>query len=415
MTTTPRSSLTRRSLLGATAAGALLSATGPAAGLTAGRAAAAGRAAPGPPGARPGLDPGRLRAAVADLDHPPATAAQLQVSGSVGRWYGSSGVADLRSGRPVRPDDRVRIGSITKLFVATVLLQLVAEGRVHPGTPVQRCLPGLLPAGFAPITLTQLLNHTSGLPEGRGWPDMSTPERVFEHRFDRWTPEQLVATVTWAPELKFTPGTVQEYRGTNYVLAAMVIERLTGRPYGEEVAARLLRPLGLHGTSVPGDRRHIPGRHVHGYRRMSDGTLRDITVFDPSSSWGEGEMTSTTADLTRFTHALFRGELLPPELLRMMSTLPPGEVRMADGGPARYGAGLQTVEVNGFTFWGKTGEFEGYASFTFATLDLERCMVLSFNPERRDRSQELMSLRVAEAVTAGGPARRAPRAAAVRR
>lgn len=389
MTTTYRSRLPRRSLLAATAAGALLPALGPATG----RGVAATRA---------GLDHRGLQAAIDDLEHPPATAAQLQVSGAVGPWYGSSGVADLRSGRPVRPGDRVRVGSITKMFVATVLLQLVAEGRVRPDTPVQRCLPGLLPAGFAPITLTQLLNHTSGLPDGRGWPDMSTPEQVFRHRFDRWTPEQLVATVTWAPELKFDPGTAQEYRGTNYVLAAMVIETLTGRRYGEEIASRLLRPLDLRDTSVPGDRRRIHGRHVRGYQRMSDSSVRDITEFDPSSSWGEGEMISTTADLTRFVHALFSGQLLPPELLRMMSTLPPEEVRMVDGGgPARYGAGLQTVEVNGFTFWGKTGEFHGYASFAFATLELERCMVLSFNPLRRDRSTERMSVRVANAVTGG--------------
>ncbi|WP_431042001.1 serine hydrolase domain-containing protein [Streptomyces sp. P1-3] len=402
MTTTHHSPASRRALLGAAAAGTALAAVG----LPAGRATAAGAStpasAPGSPAALPPLNPAALRAAIGDLEHPPATAAQLQVSGSAGRWYGTSGVADLRSGRPVRAGDKVRIGSITKMFVATVALQLVAERRVCLDTPVRRCLPGLLPAGYGTITLAHLLSHSSGLPNERGVPARDTPEKVFAHRFDQWTPEQLVALVTdGGRELKFAPGTKQEYRGINYVLAALVIQELTGRPYGEEIAHRILRPLGLCDTSVPGDERRIHGPRVHGYLRMSDGGLRDITEINPSGSWGEGEMISTTDDLTRFTHALFSGALLPPHVLRVMFTMPPDDVRMVDGGPARYSTGLQTVTVNGITFWGKTGEQYGYASFAFATRDQRRCMVMSFNPTQRDRSQEQMSLRVANAATGG--------------
>ncbi|WKX72779.1 serine hydrolase [Streptomyces sp. XD-27] len=402
MTTTPHSPASRRALLGAAAAGTALAAVG----LPAPRAAAATGPTPAPaapaPVPLPPLDPAALHAAIGDLEHPPATAAQLQVSGSAGRWYGTSGVADLRSGRSVRAGDKVRIGSITKMFVATVALQLVAERRLCLDTPVRRCLPGLLPARFGTVTLAHLLGHGSGLPDEQGVPHLSTPEKVFAHRFDPWTPEQIVAMVTVGDrELKFAPGSKQEYRGINYVLAALVVERLTGRPYGEEIARRILRPLGLRDTSVPGDERRIHGPHVHGYLRMSDGGLRDITEINPSGSWGEGEMISTTDDLTRFTHALFSGALLPPHVLRVMFTMPPDDVRMVDGGPARFSTGLQTVTVNGVTFWGKTGEQYGYASFAFATRDQRRCMVLSFNPTQRDRSQEQMSLRVANAVTGG--------------
>jgi CubicO group peptidase (beta-lactamase class C family) len=362
-------------------------------------AASASSSPASPPAPVPPLDTAALRAAIGDLAHPPATAAQLRVGGSAGRWYGTSGVADIVSGRPVRPDDTVRVGSITKVFVATVVLQLAAERRLDLDTPIQRYLPGLLPADFRPITVAQLLNHTSGLPDHAGIPEPETPEEVFRHRFDQWTPREWVATATRLP-MKFEPGTRQEYRGVNYVLAAMLIDEVTGRPYGDAVAARILRPLGLARTVVPGDDPYIHGPHVHGYLRMTDGGLRDITAYNTSSSRGEGDIVSTTSDLDRLATALFSGALLPPPALRRMFTLPPDGVRMLDGSPARYSMGLQTATVNGVTFWGKTGEQYGYSSAMFATRDGQRRFVLSFNPTTaRDGSEDQMVIRVVEALT----------------
>lgn len=160
----------------------------------------------------PPLDPPALRAAIDDLEHPPSTAAQLRVGGTAGHWCGTSGVADISTRRPVTARDKVRIGSITKVFVATVVLQLVAEGRVDLGAPVQRLLPEPLPARFAAVTVAHLLNHTSGLPDHVGIPEPDTAEEVFRHRFDHWTPQEWVATAAHGP-LKFAPGTRQEYRG----------------------------------------------------------------------------------------------------------------------------------------------------------------------------------------------------------
>ncbi|MFF8926952.1 serine hydrolase domain-containing protein [Streptomyces longwoodensis] len=331
------------------------------------------------PARLPPLDPAALQAAIDDLTHPPSTAAQLLVGGTDGHWYGTSGVADISSRRPVTAHDRLRVGSITKVFVATVVLQLVAEGRVDLATPVHRVLPGLLPSSFAPVTVAHLLDHTSGIPDHLGIPEPVTPEEVVRHRFDHWTPREWVATATHGP-LKFDPGTRQEYRGINYVLAALIIDQVTGRPYREAVDARVLRPLGLTRTVVPGDDPRLHGRHVHGYLRMSDGSLRDVTTYDQSSSRGEGDMVSTTSDLHRLIGALFGGELLPPDLLALMFTLPPAEVRMLDGTPARYSTGLQQATVNGVTLWGKTGETYGYKNAAFATRDLRRRFVLTYHP-----------------------------------
>ncbi|MFD8922963.1 serine hydrolase domain-containing protein [Streptomyces sp. NPDC059569] len=351
----------------------------------------------------PPLDPGALRAAIDDLEHPPSTAAQLRVGGTAGHWHGTSGVADIRTQRPVTAHEKFRAGSITKIFVATVVLQLVAEGRIALDTPVRRVLPGLLPNRFSSVTVAHLLNHTSGLPDHVGIPEPETAEEVFRHRFDHWTPREWVATATHGP-LKFAPGTRQEYRGINYVLAALLIDTVTGRPYGEAVAVRLLRPLGLAHTVVPGDDPRIHGRHVHGYLAMADGGLRDITVYDQSSVRGEGDMISTTRDVDRMLTALFSGELLPPGLLRLMFTLPPNDVRLLDGSPARYSTGLQRAVVNGITLWGKTGEKYGYKNAAFSTRDQRRRFVLAYHPTTaRDGAESQMITRIADLLTRDNP------------
>jgi D-alanyl-D-alanine carboxypeptidase len=329
------------------------------------------------------------------------------VSGSAGRWYGISGVSDPATGRPVGLNDKVRAGSVTKAFVATAALQLADEGRLRLESPVRHYLPELLPERFGAITVAQLLDHTSGLPDHVGLPDMSTPEAVLRHRFDRWTPQQIVATVTGG-RLKFRPGTKQQYRGINFVLAALVIEQVTGRPYGIEIRNRILRPLRLGHTSFPsaeGNPRHIRGPHVHGCLEMSDGSLKDITEFDMSYTHADGEIVSSTGDLHRFLSALFSGALLPERQLRRMFTLPPKHVKMLDGSPARYSTGLQTATVGGLTWWGKTGNQFGYATGMFATRDQQRRLIWSFSPTPLDADPSPMSQRIVAAAS-GAPATR---------
>lgn len=388
--------LSRRSLVrGSVAAGAVLVA----AGGTASRAAAdaAGPVGSIDSGDGPLLDTRALRAALSDLSHPPSISAQLHAAHGAEHWYGTEGVADLTTGRAPRAGDKFRAGSVTKVFVATVILQLCTERRLELGAPLGRYLPGLLPADFARITVTQLLNHTSGLPDHRGIPDMSTPEAALRHRFDRWTPPEWVRTVTHDP-LKFRPGTKQEYRGINYVLLALIIEKVTGQRYGDAIASRLLLPLGLTRTLLPGDDPRLHGPHVHGYLRMTDGSLRDATVYNPSSTWGEGELVSTVDDLVCFQQALFSGALLPPRAMNKLFTLPPSDVRMLDGSPARYSMGLQTGTVNGVTFWGKTGEVYGYRTRVLSTRDQRLSLVLAYTPTPLTTDED-MTNRVIAALT----------------
>ncbi|MET7622391.1 serine hydrolase domain-containing protein [Streptomyces sp. NPDC005408] len=388
------SGLSRRSAVAGCLAAALTVAAGGVGAAEAATAPTRTATGPLPPrrtavGPLPPLDGVALRAAISDLAHPAATSAQLRVGGSGGRWYGVAGVADTVSGRSVRPSDRFRAGSVNKAFVATVVLQLVAQRRIGLDDPIGRHLPGWwLPPDFAGITVAQLLNHTSGLPDHRDLPDLSTPEAVVRHRFDRWTPRRWVDTVVQDP-LKFRPGTAQEYRGINYVLLALLIQEVTGQHYGAAIRTRLLCPLGLDRTLVPGDDPRLHGPQVRGYLRMTDGSLRDITTYNMSSAWGEGELVSSVDDLYRFSQALFFGVLLPPHIMDVLFTLPPDHVRMLDGTPARYSMGLQKATAKGTTFWGKTGETYGYRTRMFSTRDGQRHFVLSYTPTPLDSAQDM--------------------------
>lgn len=183
-----------------------------------------------------GPDAKALRAALAGLPDADATAALVRVGGRDGRWRGSSGVRDLESGRPADPDARFRAGSTTKVVTAATVLRLTDERRIDLDTPVQHYLPGLLGSRFRPVSVRQLLNHTSGIPAGD---DLGTTfEEVYARRFETLGPQRVAASAG-AKEPEFRPGKRQHYLNINYTFLGLLIERATGRPYASE-ATRLV-------------------------------------------------------------------------------------------------------------------------------------------------------------------------------
>ncbi|MFD3553968.1 serine hydrolase domain-containing protein [Streptomyces goshikiensis] len=313
-----------------------------------------------------------------------ATAALVRVGGTSGGWRGEAGVADVRTGRGPVAGARFRAGSVTKTFTAAVVLQLAAEGRVDLDGPVQRYLPGLLPAGpggFEPVSVRQLLNHTSGIPAGDG---PETPfEEQYAHRFDVVDPHALIAAAA-AKGPEFRPGRMQHYQNIDYTVLAVLIEKLTGTSYEEALSARILGPLGLCDTSVPGRAQNrIPGPHHHGYqavRRPDGGTsLVDVTDWNSSSNWAAGDLVSTTADLERFTVALFGGKVVPKAQLEEMFTVPAVK-DFESGEDAIHTAGMQRfVLPDGTVAYGKTGSRYGYSTVIGGTRDLSRTLVYSVN------------------------------------
>jgi len=327
------------------------------------------------PGSRR-IDPGELQRLLDQIVAAGAPGAAARVKDERGAQQAASGVADLRSGRPMRPGLTYRAGSVTKPFVATVVLQLVAEDRLSLSDTVDRWLPGILPYGDQ-VTVRQLLNHTSGVPDYTLEPLV----RLYtapHGRFRAWTPRELVALIAGEPPL-FPPGTAWSYSNTGYVLAGLIVEAVTGRRLGQELTRRIFRPLGLRDTFFPVNRPDIPGRNARGYSidpfGREDGPLLDFTVYNPSLAWGAGNLTSDLGDLARFFRALLRGQLLPPRLLAEMTTPVP------TGQGLGYGLGLAVIETPAGRLIGHDGAIPGFLNIVLSTEDGRRQLGIMMNEE----------------------------------
>ncbi|WP_030690614.1 serine hydrolase [Streptomyces globisporus] len=323
--------------------------------------------------------PADLSAVIAGLPRADATAALVRVGGTEGSWRGSAGVHDLESNAPADPAARFRAGSVTKVFTAATVLQLVAEGRIDLDRPARAYLPDLIPGRYARVTVRQLLNHTHGIPAA----DMpgETVEEWYANRFAVHTPEEMVRSATAKPR-EFRPGTKQHYLNIGYTIAGLIVERVTGDSYEHQVERRILRPLGLRDTYFPGRAAEITGPYNHGYQtmRLDDGTtgLRDVSVWGTTDGWAAGDLVSTTADLERFTRVLFAGGVVRGPLLEEMFTLP--EVPdLKTGDPAAYSVGLSMKRLGGREVWGKTGGRWGYNAAIASTRDGARTLVYSVN------------------------------------
>ncbi|MFI5774521.1 serine hydrolase domain-containing protein [Streptomyces sp. NPDC051658] len=296
---------------------------------------------------------------VHDDKYPAALAATIGRDGRTRNY--ASGVADLKTGAKVPVDSQVRAGSNTKTFTATVVLQLVGEGKVDLDAPIERYLPNLVRGEGIDgrrITVRQLLQHTSGLPE---YSD-TIGDLTGKDRHTYVQPRTLLDTAL-ARKALFAPGTSWSYSNTNYVLAGLLIEKITGRPLAEQITHRIIQRIGLRHTSFPGvgDER-IREAHPQAYFAAKPGApLENITKMDPSWGWAAGQVISTPSDLNRFFTALFNGKLLKPAQLTQMRTTVkvPDSFGLEPG--ARYGLGVTSIPLScGGLVWGHGGDIPGY-------------------------------------------------------
>ncbi|CAM5451727.1 serine hydrolase domain-containing protein [Streptomyces abikoensis] len=345
-----------------------------------------------------------LRKAIDGLPDSGATAAQVRYKDKGLRWNGASGEADLRSHTPVKGDERFRAGSITKTFTAALALQLVHEGKLDLDGTVQHYLPGLLPAHYPDVKVGQLLNYTSGLPGGdtRGTP--KTPD-WDKGRYTTWDHRALVQAGFGKP-MEFTPGTQQHYSNIGYNVLGMLIEKVTGRTYEQELRERVINRAGLKDTYSPGTSFRIKGRHTHGYEALknADGTTRlvDTTEWDQSETWASGDLITTTADLDRFVSALFSGRIVPRQELKLMFTVPQVP-QYENGKPAVYGSGLARIQLTkgGPVYWGKTGSRYGYLNGFAATQDGTQSLIYSVNSTDAKGEEITPDSRVGRIIAAG--------------
>ncbi|MEV1086070.1 serine hydrolase domain-containing protein [Streptomyces sp. NPDC050211] len=314
-----------------------------------------------------------------------AAGVQFRVARGKESFVVTSGIAELGTDRPVPADGRFRISCITKPFVAVVVLQLVAEGKVDLDRSVESYLPGLLPYGEK-ITIRNLLQHTSGL---YNYMDsfQKPGERFLRDRYKHYEPKDLIAIAAAKP-LEFEPGTKFAYCNTNYFIIGLLINKVTSRSYREEITERVLEPLQLRETVLPGDDPNIPGPHARGYMQI-DGEPVDVTLMNPSEAGCAGEIISTTADLDRFFTALFGGKLLKePEFTEMTTPLPPEMIENLPMGIG-YGLGIMKLENDDdLDLWGHGAGIPGYATFAATTRDLDARVQLSFTIGDKDFGPE---------------------------
>ncbi len=269
----------------------------------------------------------------------------------------TAGTADLATDAPVPADAEVRIGSASKTFTAVVALQLVEEGRLELDRSVETYLPGIIKGeGIDPqtITIRQLLQHTSGLPEVAHL----IATEPFSQRDVYRSPRDVLDLALGQPA-DFPAGERHEYNNTNYIALGLIIERIAQRPLAEQIHDRIVTPLELKHTYLPepGDR-GIQGEHPLGYHIDTDGELRDLTEYDSSWAAGAGAMISTPAELNTFMKAILDGELLEPaELDQMLTGIPTGD-ELSPGN--QYGLGIESREISGGTAWGHDGDIPGY-------------------------------------------------------
>lgn len=283
----------------------------------------------------------------------------------------TSGLAQRAPRRPMRADDRFRVGSVTKSFVAAVVLELYQEGKLGLRDSVERWLSGLVPHGDG-ITIRQLLNHTSGL--FNYTEDPRVVAALLRGDANRWEPRELVGLAVEHEPL-FEPGTQWSYSNTNYLVLGLVVEAAAGRPLEDELRERVFEPLRLTGTSLD-SQPQIAGRYAHGYSSTTrGGRTRDVSRWSPSWAWAAGAVVSTVDDLATFYRGLFQGRLVTPHLIWRMTSTP----KVAVGAGYAYGLGLAQTTTPCSKVWGHDGHVPGYLTFALGSLSGRRQVILALN------------------------------------
>jgi len=303
------------------------------------------------------------------------------------RFEGASGSADLTDGIPMTPEGAFRIGSITKMFTATVIVQLTEEGVLTLDDPLALWLPEVadqLPYGDQ-ITLRHLLSHTSGLfnvvEHEAYWADLFTEMEIDENTGAvtmpcvQRDPHDTLARYVYGKDANFEPGARWSYSNTNYTLLGMVIEAAADVPLAEAYRTRIYEPLGMTSTFLDCYEEPVIDV-VHGYTRSGD-TTTDVTELHESVGWSAGGLVSTASDLIAFARGLFGGELFDdPKSLVAMTTPAPG---------SSYGLGI-TLQKE---YMGHAGYITGFRSVLNYSPEFNTVVVMVYNHDSADPELDL--------------------------
>ncbi|WP_405977068.1 serine hydrolase domain-containing protein [Streptomyces sp. NBC_00158] len=355
------------------------------AGLSAAVLAAAALGALLPPAQAAGAPPGpdrdehlrrQLERLVAQDDGPPGAIAVLTRGGRTQVY--TAGVGDLATGRPPHLDDHMRIASIAKAFSGAVALRLVDQGALSLDDTIGEVLPAQ-PEAWHAVTLRQLLQHTSGLPDFSAAPAFlrilqADPRHVFDSR-------TLLDFVAREP-LLFRPGSLYEYSNSDNIAVALMAEAATGRRYEDLLKELVYRPLGLRRTSLP-QGYLLPRPFLHGYDVSPPAAPEDVSeAVGTSGVWASGGIVSTPRELGAFIRAYGGPALLSEKTRKEQLAFRPGDAS-EPAGPGTNAAGLALFQYTTRcgVLYGHTGNFPGYTQLAAATPDGTRSLTFSINTQ----------------------------------
>ncbi|WP_395297537.1 serine hydrolase domain-containing protein [Kitasatospora hibisci] len=295
-----------------------------------------------------------------------------------GHYLRSFGVADKKTGAPMTDDLFMRIGSVTKTFTATAVLELVDDGLVGLDDPISKYIAGV-PDGDH-ITVRNLAEMRSGLFPYSSDPDFikaleSNPTRPF-------TPDELLAYGYKHPNVA-QPGTQFLYNNSNYILLGLLVEKVSGIPLEEFIQDRVIDPSGLRHTVFPKGA-EFPDPHAHGYTNQTlDGATVDATDWNPSWGWAAGAMISDVHDLRRWAKDVATGTLLSPETQAERT-------KFLGGGVPGAGYGLGLFDIQGWI--GHNGSLPGYESLVLYLPEQDATLVVVLNTDILTDGQEPTTL-----------------------
>lgn len=320
-----------------------------------------------------------LNQAVKDLGIPGTTASVITPSGT---WSGASGVSNLETQEPMQPDDIFSIGSFTKTFTAATVLKTVESGKLSLDDTLGQWLPEIaerIPDGEK-ITIRQLLNGTSGIFDFTSNPEYF-PDLAADFQTGSTKDWQLKDVAAYAYDQPRSDSWV--YPNTGFILAGMIVEKATGKNFGDVLQEQVLDPLRLENTfyGKEGQNNIDPKRLARGYQDVTtdgvneipDGIPEDLTYVNPDAVGSTGGMLSNNQDLARFSQALFGGELLKPESLQEMLTF------VETGSSFQWGLGIETSETPWGNSIGRGGNFSGYIARFDYFPELETTVVFEEN------------------------------------
>jgi D-alanyl-D-alanine carboxypeptidase len=289
----------------------------------------------------------------------------------------TAGVADVKTRRAPRAGDHMRIASVAKAFSGAVALRLVADDSLNLDATIGDLLPNL-PRAWSAVTVRQLLNHTSGLPD---YTESAGFRRQFQNDPGAYVSPSKIISWVRRDKLGFTPGSRYEYSNTDNIVVGLIAETVSGRPYGRLLQETAFEPLGLRRTSFP-RRPALPRPFIHGYLIADDmGATEDVsTLLNPSGAWASGGIVSTPRDLNTFIGGYLAGRLFPASLQSQQLRFVRGG-QSSPPGPGSNSAGLAVFRYRTRcgTVYGHTGNFPGYVQFAAASRDGSRALTTSLN------------------------------------